>query len=241
MSLASSAARAAMCAPHARVCRCGERLCYQDADRPRRDRGRVQAGNAASVTPWTEIASVAVLGLGANTENLPVGLAYGLARRRIGLPRNLLIAAVTTAATLLPLIAGRDLRHLALTPAPDILGGLLLVALGLFNVWRERRGRRVAGPAVAPAPARAAIGLRETLVLAAGLSLNNIGLGFAGGIAGLGALPVTLSVAGFSVTLLWLGEWLSGRTTRTPGALAWLPIDGNLLLVAVGVLVMLGA
>ena len=62
------------------------------------------------MTPWTEIASVVVLGVGANTENLPVGLSYGLRHRRIGLARNLLIAAVTTAATLLPLIAGRDVR-----------------------------------------------------------------------------------------------------------------------------------
>lgn len=189
------------------------------------------------MTPWTEIASVVFLGLGANTENLPVGLAYGLRRRRIGLGRNLAIAAVTTAATLLPLIAGRDLRDLALTAAPDIVGGLLLAGLGLFNIWRERGGRAPAPPAATPGR----VGLRETLVLAAGLSLNNIGLGFAGGIAGLAAAPVALSVAAFSVLLLWLGEWLSGRSARPPGALAWLRLDGNLLLVAVGVLVMLGA
>ena len=194
------------------------------------------------MTPWTEIASVVVLGVGANTENLPVGLSYGLRHRRIGLARNLLIAGVTTAATLLPLIAGRDLRDLALTSAPDVIGGLLLVGLGLFNIWQDRRRPLRAVEAAAPGNARAGfIGLRETVVLAAGLSLNNIGLGFAGGIAGLAAAPVALSVAGFSIALLWLGEWLSGRSARTLGGLAWLPLDGNLLLVAVGVLVILGA
>lgn len=194
------------------------------------------------MTPWTEIASVVVLGVGANTENLPVGFAYGLRRLRIGLVRNLLIAAVTTAAALVPLAVGRGLRGYVPAAAPDVIAGLLLVGLGLFNAWLERRssGRWIK----APEPWRSAtepIDLRETLALASALSINNIGLGFAGGVAGLEYASVGLSVAGFSVALLWLGEWLSRRLAR-PMATAFdrLRLDGNLLLAAVGILMMLG-
>ena len=62
------------------------------------------------MTPWTKLASTIVLGISANTENLPVGLAYGLRGVQIGFARNLVIAVVTTVATLLPLAARRGLR-----------------------------------------------------------------------------------------------------------------------------------
>jgi putative Mn2+ efflux pump MntP len=194
------------------------------------------------VTPWTEIVLVIVLGISANTENLPVGFAYGLRGLRIGLARNLLIAAATTVATLVPLSVGRGVRGYVPPAAPDVIAGLLLVGLGLFNRWFERRrsGTRIA----APGPSEAGptlIGLRETLTLAGALSINNIGLGFAGGVAGLEYGSVALSIAGFSVTLLWLGEWLSRRLARPRAAFDWLRLDGNLLLVAVGIIMMLGA
>jgi len=194
------------------------------------------------VTPWTEIVSVVALGFGANTENLPVGLAYGLRRRQIGLARNLFIAAATTAATLVPLAIGEGLHGYIPQGASDAIAGLLLAGLGLFNIWAERR--RPGGRADTPASTdttTASIDLRETLALAGALSINNIGLGFAGGVAGLGPAPVGLSVAGFSVVLLWLGEWLS-RSIRSGLAKTsrWLQLDGNLLLVAAGGLMILG-
>ena len=182
------------------------------------------------------------LGFGANTENLPVGMAYGFRRRRIGIVRNLFIAAATTAATLVPLAIGEGLHGYIPAGASDVAAGLLLAGLGLFNVWLERR--RPGGPPDALAAAEGTIlpiDLRETLALAGALSINNVGLGFAGGVAGLGQAPVGLSVAGFSVLLLWLGEWLSRSLTSGRAKTSrWLQLDGNLLLVAVGGLMILG-
>jgi len=122
---------------------------------------------------------VVALGIGANTENLPVGLAYGLRRRRIGLGRNLFIAAATTAATLVPLTIGQGLHGHIPSGASDAIAGLLLAGLGLFNVWAERRtpGKRV-DTAVGVEGTVAPIGLRETLALAGALSLNNATLPF---------------------------------------------------------------
>jgi hypothetical protein len=66
-------------------------------------------------------------------------------------------------------------------------------------------------------------------------------LGLAGGIAGLDYIPVILSVAGFSVLLLWLGQWLS-RTVALPltARFGWVGVDSNLLIIAVGIIVMAG-
>jgi putative Mn2+ efflux pump MntP len=191
------------------------------------------------MTLWSAMASAVALGIGANTDNLLVGLAYGLRGLRIGLSRNLLIAGITTAATLAPLTVGRSVRGLIPMVDADILGGLLLASLGLLNFYLEKRSSQRVAPGV---KRHRVVDLRETLALASALSLNNIGLGFAGGVAGLGVASVGLSAAGFSVTLLWLGEWMS-RTTVLPlaDALRWLRIDGNLLVVGVGVVMMLGA
>jgi len=75
------------------------------------------------MTPWTEYASIVALGIGANSENLPVGLGYGMQGRKIGLASNLFIAAVTTGATLVPLAIGERLRGYMPERWPDIIGG----------------------------------------------------------------------------------------------------------------------
>jgi putative Mn2+ efflux pump MntP len=194
------------------------------------------------MTPWTKLASTIVLGIGANTENLPVGLAYGLRGIPIGLVRNLVIAVVTTVATLLPLTAGRGLRGYMPPEVPNIVAGSLLVGLGCFNIWIERRkaGEEPQVP-VGRQTMEKRLGFRETLVLAGALSINNIGLGFAGGFAGLDLGPVALCVGGFSILLLWLGGWLS-RVVAFPlnSRFSWLRLDGNLLIVAIGILVLVG-
>ena len=195
------------------------------------------------MTPMTALVSTVVLGFGANTENLPIGLAYGLQGREIGLFRNLVIAAVTTVATVLPLIVGQGVQGYLPSRLPDIAAGLLLIGLGLANIWIERR--RPEGAVRLPVP-KEALAKRpdflETMTLSGAMSINNVGLGFAGGIAGLSNGPVAISVAGFSVLLLWLGEWLS-RAVALPLAtkLGWLQVDGNLLIVAVGVYMLVAA
>jgi putative Mn2+ efflux pump MntP len=194
------------------------------------------------MTPWTKLASAVALGISANSENLPVGLAYGLRGTQIGMVSNLLIAALTTAATLLPQAAGRSLRGFVSVQAADVIAGLLLVGLGIRNIWRDRRREQAqVGPVALPPRTQPTMSLREVLIVGSALSINNIGLGFAGGIAGLGYVAVGLSVAGFSVLLLWLGEWSSKALPRRAiRILGYATLDGNILLIGIGGLMMAG-
>jgi putative Mn2+ efflux pump MntP len=194
------------------------------------------------MTPLATLASIVALGMSANTDNLTVGAAYGLRNVRISIGSNLLIAVLTTAAALLALAAGRGLRGLMPPAIPDIASGMMLILLGLTSVWLDRQKRGQQTEVHPPAKAAgASIGLRETLVLASALSINNIGLAFAGGVGGLGYAAVALSVAFFSVVFLWLGTWLSKTLAgRAPSLARRLPFDGNVLVMGVGVLIMVG-
>jgi hypothetical protein len=63
----------------------------------------------------------------------------------------------------------------------------------------------------------------------------------AGGIADLDAGPVGLSVAGFSILLLWLGQYLGRAIGMRSHALRWLLLDGNILIVAAGLVIVVAA
>jgi putative Mn2+ efflux pump MntP len=194
------------------------------------------------MTPLAMLASTIALGISANMDNLTIGAAYGLRNVRVGVGSNLLIAVLTTAATLLVLSAGRGLRGLMPPAIPDIASGMMLILFGLRSVWVDRlkRGRQTQAHAPTKA-AGASIGLRETLVLSSALSINNIGLAFAGGVSGLGYAGTALSVAFFSAAFLWLGGWFSKKMAgRASGLARCLPFDGNVLVVGVGVLIMVG-
>ena len=58
------------------------------------------------------VASTMLFGLAANTDNLTIGVAYGLKHRWIGWQQNLVIAAATTLLTLLALALGRQIREM---------------------------------------------------------------------------------------------------------------------------------
>jgi putative Mn2+ efflux pump MntP len=193
------------------------------------------------MTPFATLASTIALGISANTDNLSIGAAYGLRKVRIGIGSNLLIAALTAAATLIALTAGRALRNFMSSTTPDIVAGMMLMLLGLASFWLDRRKRRRESDEPTPKLTEEAIGLRETLALASALSVNNIGLAFAGGIGGMGYVGVGLSVAFFSIVLLWLGERLSKTLTeRAPGLAQRLPVDGNVLVMGIGLLMIMG-
>ena len=89
---------------------------------------------------FDRIGSTVLFALAANTDNLTVGIAYGMKRRRIRWERNLLIAAVTTLITLVALTVGRQIREVLPPRLPDMLGGGLLVLLAAVSIACEQVG-----------------------------------------------------------------------------------------------------
>ena len=188
------------------------------------------------------IGAVVLFGLAANTDNISVGLAFGLNRRQIAWPSNLLIATITTSITLVALIGGLAIHDVLPPMLPDLLGGGLLLVLAAWNVYAERRG--IGGSSFCVLRRfvrRPRIGVVETLFLAIALSINNIGSAIAGGVGGLDYRLVALSVGGFSIATLAVGQ-SAGRNIvgiKLPSVVRSC-LNGNAVLALAGLFMLVG-
>jgi putative Mn2+ efflux pump MntP len=192
---------------------------------------------------FDRIGSTLLFALAANTDNLTVGIAYGIKRRRIRWEQNLLIAAVTTLITLVALTVGRQIREVLPPRLPDMLGGGLLVLLAAVSIVCERAGAVVqfTNP-LSRFAERTSVGLGESLILSATLSINNIGLAIAGGIGGVTYASAAASIFCLSMAMLALGQAIGTGLTRLRLVSQMLrySMGGNAVLALAGVLMLAG-
>ncbi len=191
---------------------------------------------------WDRIGSAVLFGWAANMDNVSIGLAYGLKRRRIGWRSNLLIAVITTLVTLVALAGGLGLRQVLPSKVPDVLGGSLLLVLAAWSFHAERRATGGSSSrALRRFASRPRVGLVETLFLAVTLSINNIGLAIAGGIGGVGYRSAAVAIGGLSIVMLALGQGIGSNAIRIrlpPVARSCL--NGNVVLALAGLFMLAG-
>jgi putative Mn2+ efflux pump MntP len=196
-----------------------------------------------SMVIFDKFGSTLLFALAANTDNLTVGIAYGMKRRRIRWEQNLLIAAVTTLITLIALTVGRQIREVLPPGLPDMLGGALLVLLAAGSVICEHLGAVVqfANPLTRFAE-RTSVGLGESLFLTATLSINNIGLAIAGGIGGVTYASAAACILCLSIVMLALGQTIGTSLIRLRlvSQLLRYSMSGNAVLALAGVLMLVG-
>jgi putative Mn2+ efflux pump MntP len=192
---------------------------------------------------FNQMASSLLFGFAANTDNLTIGVAYGIRRRWIRWQSNLFIGVATTLVTLVALALGRQIRDMLPSRTPDILGGTLLMVFAAWNVYRDR----IDGSDQPAVPAsrfatRKTVGIGETFFLSGTLSINNVGLAIAGGVGGVGYLSAALSIFCFSLALLAFGQIAGGNFTRLKLASRVLcyPMSGNAVLALAGLLMLVG-
>jgi putative Mn2+ efflux pump MntP len=181
-----------------------------------------------------------LFGFAANLDNVGVGLAYGAMRRPISSSVNLLIALSTTIITLCALAGGIVVREVLPAQLPSLLGGSLLIALAGLTFWTDGASEKVTElPRTSRRFAdRHTVGLAETMWLSLTLSINNIGLAFAGGVGGLDSRMAAASVFTFSLILLASGQFMAcilQRLTRLSRLM-----NGHAVLALVGVLMLAG-
>jgi putative sporulation protein YtaF len=166
---------------------------------------------------------IAILGiaLANNLDNLGVGIAFGVARIRLGPLINLWIATLTFVMTGVAVLFGDRLGSLVALPLAHALSAAILCGMGAWMLLPSPRReapertpdaaggvtlrRILADPTCADQDRSRDIDAREATLLAVAVSLNNLGGGMGAGLAHLSALWTAFSSALVSFLVVWLG------------------------------------
>lgn len=180
------------------------------------------------------IVSAILFGIAANSDNLSIGISYGVKRRHILWQHNIAIAVITTIITLIALAAGHLLREYLLPHSPSWLSGALVMLLALWSAYKQPHADMPTGVN------RELTTLQESFYLSLALSINNIGLAVAGGIGNLTYGAVTLSIFGFSIIMLAAGQLVGLKLVERVGGFLSHPMFGNAVLFFAGVMMFAG-
>lgn len=182
--------------------------------------------------------SVIALSIAATSDSFVIGFNFGLKGVRIGFVSNLYISAVCFAGTYLTMLAGRLMGTVVDARAAGALGGLTLLALGLWMLrsalQKGKKGRSCTDPETADKDCSKTIELRESLGIGMVLVLNNLGLGIGAGMAGLPSLATSVLCAAASFLFVGAGFALGVRITANRLS-ACLELLSSLLVIALGI------
>ena len=166
--------------------------------------------------------------LACNLDTVLLAAGFRLRGMRLSPWGAVVIAAITTLITVFSLFLGQRAALLLRGSLPKSLGGLVLVAMGLWFLldWLRRPG----ADSSVPPPAAGHV---AWVALACALGVNNAGAGVAAGVSGVS--PVWGGAVNFLVTFLslGLGHYLGSRAKRDHVDGWALPLSG-LLLAALG-------
>jgi putative Mn2+ efflux pump MntP len=179
------------------------------------------------------IFSVILFAIAANSDNLSVGISYGVKRRYVKWWHNVTIAMVTTGITVVALAAAHGLRRYLFPNAPSWLSGALLMLLAIGSAYKQPQTDLPTGLNREPTT------FGESLYLALALSVNNIGLALAGGLGDLSYGLVSTAIFGFSIAMLAAGQIVGSRLVADSGLLSH-PLLGNGVLFLAGIMMLAG-
>jgi len=186
------------------------------------------------------IAAVLVAAV-SNLDNLAAAIAFGIRGTRINGTANVMIAALTMAATAGAMTSGRALASLMPSSMPSVLGSLIIIGMGAATVVDSISALRAPSRRLLSAEHFRGrdISYREAFGIGIALSMNNLATGAGAGIAGIPPFATTLLAGAFSLLCLGggsrLGRSLFRHVPRERAALI-----AGLVLVALGAVTLSG-
>ncbi len=199
--------------------------------------------------------SAVLIAVISNLDNLAAGVAFGMRDTRIAAAPNLVIAAVTMAATAVAMTSGRAVSGVLAPSFAAALGASIISAIGIWTVLASLYAARL--PAGSPEPGidhrrsarfllsgelsrRKVISCREALTLGVALSVNNAAAGVGAGVAGISPLATTLLAGALSLICVGGGSRVGLSVGRLVGGRSASLISG-LILLGVGATILSGA
>ncbi len=169
--------------------------------------------------------SILLFVIATSLDILVVSLAYGLKDIKINFSSTLVIASISALGTFISMILGKFLVDLIPVKLGDIIGGLVLLALGFYSIYSYFKEKKILtshnsennssptfileNPEVADKDKSGNIDFKESLALSLALALNNFGLGIGASISGLNIAFTTISTFIISLIFISLGFYLS--------------------------------
>lgn len=173
-----------------------------------------------------QIGSLFCLILAANADTVLLAAGWAMGHRYMTASASLLLAGSTSVLTAMALWAGQQTAFFFPAEGAKNVAAALLIILGLWMIIRSFR-EKVPEPVMQPMTAG------ETLLLGGILAANNMGMGFAAGLAGMPSLCAGLLNFLVSLLCLRLGSQLGRRSLGAePGR--WADILSGALLILLG-------
>ncbi|MDE4542228.1 manganese efflux pump [Thermoanaerobacterium sp. R66] len=176
----------------------------------------------------------------------PVAIAYGIKKIRIGILSNLLIALVSGISTFLSMFIGFFINRFLPSNISNIAGSLILIMLGLWFILDYYKKRKtdtfdfknnyeiLINSKIEGNDNLKYIDMKESIILAFGLTINNLGLGIGASITGLNIYFTTLLTIIFSLLSILLG-FIIGNTYLAKAFGSYAPLVSGILIVFLGI------
>ena len=162
------------------------------------------------------ILSSLLFAISANTDNFVVGLTYGIKRIKIGWLSNLLIALISLLGTVISMCAGKLIFNFIPEIASNFIGGIILILIGAWSVFNLFFSKKTSdgileNPENADKDNSLNIDVKESVILALALTINNIGLGVGASITGLNIVLTSNFTFFLSLVMIEIGYVLGSR------------------------------
>lgn len=197
------------------------------------------------------ILSALLFSISSNLDNVVVGIAYGIKKIRIGVIPNLIIAIVTTTGTFLAMSVGAYISKFLPHSIANSLGAVVIISLGVYFVTQSiikivnsTKSKELALKNISDMIEYAEksdldssgdINMKEAILIAFGLTFNNLGTGVAASITGVSIQFTVIATFILSILTIIFGEAVGNHVLgKLLGKYA--PLFSGILLIILGVI-----
>ena len=195
--------------------------------------------------------SALLFSLCSNLDNVVVGTAYGIKKIKIGIIANFIIAIVTSTGTFFSMSLGVYISKFLPHPIANALGAGVIIILGgyfliqsIMKLINNKNSKELALKDITDMIEYAEksdldnsgdINIKEALLVAFGLTFNNLGTGVAASITGVSIQITVISTFILSVLTIMLGETIGNHILGNfLGKYA--PLISGILLIILGII-----
>jgi len=198
--------------------------------------------------------SALLFSLSSNLDNIVVGIAYGIKKIKIGIIANLIIAIVTSTGTFLSMSLGVYISKFLPHSIANALGAGAIIILGgyfviqsIIKLVNNKNSKELALKDIVDMIEYAEksdldnsgdINIKEALLVAFGLTFNNLGTGVAASITGVSIQFTVISTFILSILTIMFGETVGNHVFGNfLGKYA--PLISGILLIILGIIELL--